>query len=106
MPRLAPVIKTIFPAICMMSSNERSPRIRDGSPGVLGAGALRLETAVGLDQATLAVHVPRPRPIGERSVGAVLVAPLRHHVQEAVDAQELLPAAAIGRVGVEHLTGL
>src|SRR5712692_2761448 len=74
---------------------------------MLGAGARRLmEPPVALDHPALAVYVLRPTPILERSVGAALVAPLRHDVEGPVDAEELLPAATVRRVGVEHSPGI
>src|SRR5262245_17978000 len=60
--------------------------------------------SVRFDHATPAVHVLRSNPVGERAVGPVLVAPLRHHVEIAIGAEELLAPATIGRVGVEDLS--
>src|SRR5262245_5840077 len=104
MPRLAPVIKTVFLAMFITFS---CPLDVDLSSRMLGAAALRpVEPSVALDHAALSVQVSRPRPIGERSVGAVLVPPLRHDVEDPVDAEELLAAAGEGRVGVEHVPGV
>src|SRR6187401_691248 len=65
-----------------------------------------VEPSVTLDGPALAVHVPGAGPIGKRVVRPVLVASLRHGVEDAVDAEELLAAAAVGRVGVEDLAGI
>src|SRR5215510_7240876 len=59
-----------------------------------------------LHEAALAVHVPRPRPVGECVVGPVFPPPLRRRIEIPVDTEELLPAAPVRRVGVEDTTGL
>src|SRR5205823_13492236 len=61
---------------------------------------------VGFHASALAVHVPRSRPIRETPIWPVLIAPLRHHVENPVNLEELLAAAAGSRLGVEGLAGL
>src|SRR5438093_13143711 len=61
---------------------------------------------VGFHASALAVHVPRSRPIGETPIWPVLIAPLRHHVENPVNLDELLAAAAESRIGEEYLSGL
>src|SRR6266536_487772 len=61
---------------------------------------------VGFHASALAVHVPRSRPIGETPIWPVLIAPLRHHVENPVNPEELLAAAAESRIGMEDLAGL
>src|SRR6266496_4989459 len=61
---------------------------------------------VGFHASALAVHVPRSRPIGETPIWPVLIAPLRHHVENPVNPEELLAAATESRIGVEDLAGL
>src|SRR5205809_6817798 len=63
-------------------------------------------TPVGFHASALAVHVPRSRPIRETPIWPVLIAPLRHHVENPVNLEELLAAAAESRIGVEDLAGL
>src|SRR6266496_3761099 len=60
----------------------------------------------GFHASALAVHVPRPRPIRETPIWPILIAPLRHHIENPVNPEELLAAAAESRVGVEDLAGL
>src|SRR5260370_2071136 len=67
----------------------------------LAAGLRRVKAAVAFDLAALAVHVARSRPIAQRVVGTGLVAALRHGVKDAVNAENFLAAAAVGRIGVE-----
>src|SRR5262245_66621105 len=74
-----------------------------GSPVCRTSAGGNVVASVRFDHATLAIHVPRPNPVGERVVRPVLVAPLRHHVEIAIGAEELLAPATIGRVGVEDL---
>src|SRR5262245_47167770 len=71
------------------------------------AGAVRpVISPVRLDRPALAIHVSRSRPIGQRSMGAGLVAPLRRRVKESIDPGELLAAATEGGIGVKDLPGL
>src|SRR5947207_7733133 len=61
---------------------------------------------VGFHASALAVHVPRSRPIRETPIWPVLIAPLRHHIENPVNPEELLAAATESRIGVEDLAGL
>src|SRR5205809_6291779 len=63
-------------------------------------------TPVGFHASALAVHVPRSRPIRETPIWPVLIAPVRHHIEDPVNPEELLAAAAESRRGVEDLAGL
>ena len=45
--------------------------------------------AVGFHASASAVHVPRSRPIGEATIWSILIAPLRHHVENPVNSEEL-----------------
>src|SRR5437879_3729724 len=81
---------------------ERQGNLRQPLP-MGGAGAAGyVVPSVRFDHATLAVRVPRPHPVGKRAVRAVLVAPLRHHVEIPVGSEKLFAAAAIRRIGVEY----
>src|SRR5437762_8012536 len=63
-------------------------------------------TPVGFHASALAVHVPRSRPIRETPIWPILIAPLRHHIENPVNPEELLAAAAESRIGVEDLAGV
>jgi hypothetical protein len=39
-------------------------------------------------------------------IRAVLVAPLRHHIEEPVNPEKRLPAAAVNGIGVEYLASI
>src|SRR6266705_3290072 len=65
-----------------------------------------VKAPVGFHASALAVHVPRSRPIGQTPIWPVLIAPLRHHVENPVNPEELLAAAAESRIGMEDLAGL
>src|SRR5688572_14521699 len=71
------------------------------------ASAARLMVAtVGFHNTALIIPVPRSNPVSEAAVRALLIAPLRRHVEIPVYPQELLAAAAKSRIGVEDLTGV
>jgi hypothetical protein len=59
--------------------------------------------AVRLDEATLAIHIPWPCPIGERVIRPRLVAAFRRHVKVVVDAEKFLAAPGEAGVGVKDL---
>ena len=61
--------------------------------------------SVGFHASASAVHVPWSRPIGETPIWPVLIAALRHYVENPVNPEELLTAAAKSRVGMEDLAG-
>src|SRR5437660_12718090 len=62
--------------------------------------------AVGFHASALAVHVPRSRPIGETTIWSILIAPLRHHVENPVNSEELFSSASERAVSVTYRTGL
>ena len=53
-----------------------------------------------------AVRIPRPNPIREAVMRAIFIAPLRHRIENPVNPEELLSAAAESRIGMEDLAGL
>ncbi len=62
----------------------------------IGAAAAcwSVKAAVSFDDSAVAIHVVRPGPIAQGVIWARLVAAFRHHVQEPVDPEKLLAAAA------------
>src|SRR5262249_34922987 len=85
------------------NTRERSLRFASLNPSYIttlramraAAAGRRVIAAVAFHFAALAVHVARPRPIGERVIRTGLVAALRHGVENAVDAEHLLAAARV-----------
>src|SRR5579872_3925046 len=65
-----------------------------------------VKAAIALHGTALAILIVRPRPVGQRVTRAVLVAALRHRIEDAVDAERPLTAARIARIGVEDITRL
>jgi hypothetical protein len=89
---------------------SRSPRLRsnhDLSSRCLHievdlASAARLVVApVGFHHSALIVHVPRSSPVGEATVRASLIAPLRRHVEVPVCPEELFAAALAAKSSAE-----
>src|SRR5438876_11975434 len=62
--------------------------------------------AVGFHASASAVHVPRSRPIGETTIWSILIAPLRHYVENPVNPEELFSAAAESGIGMKDLARL
>src|SRR5256884_9261674 len=58
---------------------------------------------VGFHASASTVHVPRSRPIGETTIWPILIALLRHHVENPVNSEELFSAAAESRISMEDL---
>src|SRR5262245_28936655 len=72
-----------------------------------GAATARLMVSpVAFDQAARAVRILRTHPVGQGLVGPVLPPSLRRRIEIPVDAEELLAAPPVGRVGVEDLAGV
>src|SRR5438552_18790057 len=59
---------------------------------------------VGFHASASTVHVPRSGPIGETTIWPILIAPLRHHVENPVNSEELFSAAAESRISMEDQT--
>src|SRR5438045_9424009 len=61
---------------------------------------------VGFHASAATVHVPPSRPIGETTIWPILIAPVRHDVENPVNSEELFSAAAESRIGMEDLARL
>ena len=62
--------------------------------------------AIGLHVSAFTVHIPGPRPVAQSMVGPRFIVPLRHHIENSVDAEKLFRAAAKGRIGMKDLAAL
>ena len=80
---------------------SRGPRLMNAAPA-----ARLVVPPAAFHQATPAIHGPRPHPVCETLVGPILIPPLRRHIEIAVDAEKLLAAAPVSRVGVKDVTGV
>src|SRR5262245_40931643 len=67
------------------------------------AGRLMVAT-VWLNIAAPAVHISRPRPIGEVVIRTVFFSAFWRRVENSVNAEKFFAAAAESRVGVKDLT--